>query len=112
MNTSAAFLAMAARASIRDTTPLIMSAGTSRRTPPILHTPKMTRPPVISSMMSRSFSRMRKHCMNRLSNPKASAMRPSQSIWLDILAISDQMVRRYLALSGTWIPMSSSMPWQ
>jgi hypothetical protein len=52
------------------------------RTPPTLQDPKMTRPPVVSSIMSSSASRTRHECMNRLSKPKASAARPSHSRWL------------------------------
>ncbi|OQB90506.1 MAG: hypothetical protein BWX84_01877 [Verrucomicrobia bacterium ADurb.Bin118] len=51
----------------------------SRRTPPTLHEPKMTRPPVVASMMPNTRSRTRHVCMNKLSKPMPSAISPSQS---------------------------------
>ncbi len=77
------------------------SASMSRRTPPILQEPKMTRPPVVASMMFRTRSRTRQECMNRLSKPTASAISPSQSRWLCSRESSPQMVRRYSARGGT-----------
>ena len=73
---------------------LMVSASMSRRTPPILQEPKMTRPPVVASMMLSTFSRTRQECMNRLSKPMPSAINPSQSRWLWMRESSPQTVRR------------------
>ena len=81
----------------------------SRRTPPILLTEKMIRPPVVFSKMSRTSSRVRQQCMKRFSKPNASAPRPSHSRWLWIRDISAQMRRSQLARSGTSTAMIFSM---
>ena len=70
------------------------SASMSRRTPPILQEPKMTRPPVVASMMLSTRSRTRQECMNRLSKPTESAINPIQSRWLCSRESSPQIVRR------------------
>ena len=79
------------------------------RTPPILQKDITTLAPVISSNTSRTFSRIRQQCMNRESNPNASARRPSQRRWLWTLESSRKMTLRYLALSGISISMRPSM---
>ncbi len=83
----------------------------SRRTPPTLQEPKMTRPPVVASTRSNSLSRTRQECMKRFSKPKESAISPSHSKWLWIRDISPQITRRYWALSGTSIFMAPSTAW-
>ena len=83
----------------------------SLKTPPGVHTERYTRPPVVFSKMSRTRSRRRQLCMNRLSKPMASAARPSQSRWLWMRESSCQMTRRYWARRGTSMSMSCSTAW-
>ena len=68
----------------------------------------ITLPPVTDSNTSRTFSLIRQHCMNRLSNPMPSARRPSHRRWLCTLDSSWNTTRRTWALSGTSMPISPS----
>ena len=68
----------------------------------------MTLAPVISSNTSRTFSRILQQCMNRESNPMASARSPNHRRWLWTLDSSWKMTLRYLARSGISMSISPS----
>ena len=70
--------------------------------------PKVTRPPVDCSNISRASSLSLQQSIYSDSNPKASARRPSQRRCECTLESSDQNVRRYLALEGTSISIMCS----